>query len=117
MHLHAYNQELGGMMFGMDHPNPLKNEMYKGVKTPEQLKMETFKKMDEHNIVLALTSDGQLWKQDDPERILVSGRNMPLEQLKTMAEKGELVAIGELNPFYGGVTADDASLEPLFDLL
>ncbi|MBW8245072.1 amidohydrolase family protein [Muricauda oceani] len=116
MHLHAYNQELGGMMFGMDHPNPLKNEMYKGVKTPEQLKMETFKKMDEHNIVLALTSDGQLWKQDDPERILVSGRNMPLEQLKTMAEKGELVAIGELNPFYGGVTADDASLEPLFDL-
>ncbi|WP_164732322.1 amidohydrolase family protein [Flagellimonas oceanensis] len=116
MHIHAYNQELGGMMFGMDHPNPLKNELYKGVKTPEAQKMETLKKMDEHNIVLALTSNGQLWKNDDPERILVSGRNMPLEQLRSMAENGELTAIGELNPFYRGVTADDASLRPLFDL-
>jgi len=103
-------------MFGMDHPNPLKNEIYKGVQTPEEQKMETLKKMDEHNIVLALTSDGQLWKQDDPERIMVSGRNMPLEQLRSMAENGELTAIGELNPFYGGITADDASLKPLFDL-
>jgi predicted TIM-barrel fold metal-dependent hydrolase len=116
MHVHAYNKELGGMMFGMDHPNPLKNEMYKGVKNPEEQKQETFKKMDEHNIVLALTSDGQLWKADNPERILVSGRNMPLDQLKEMALKGELAAIGELNPFYGGITADDPSQKPFFDL-
>ena len=116
MHMHAYNQELGGMMFGMDHPNPLKNETYKGVKTPEEQKTETFKKMDEHNIVLALTSDGQLWKAENPERILVSGRNMPLDQLKEMALKGELAAIGELNPFYGGITADDPSQTPFFDL-
>lgn len=115
MHIHAYNQELGGMMFGMDHPNPLKNEIYKGVQTPEEQKKETFKKMDEHNIVLALTSDGQLWKQDDPERILVSGRNMPKDQLKSMVDQGKLAAIGELNPFYSGITADDASLKPLFD--
>jgi len=116
MHVHAYNHELGEMMFGMDHPNPLKNELYKGVKTPEEQKLQTFKKMDEHNIVLALTSDGQLWKKENPERILVSGRNMPLNQLKTMANNGELAAIGELNPFYGGITADDPSQEPYFDL-
>ena len=116
MHVHAYNLELGGRMFGMDHPNPLKNEVYKGVKTPEEQKTETFKKFDEHHIVLALTSDGQLWFEDDPDRILIGGRNMPLERLEEMAEKGELAAIGELNPFYGGITADDASQKPYFDL-
>ncbi|MFK7935224.1 MAG: hypothetical protein AB8G22_17055, partial [Saprospiraceae bacterium] len=29
MHIHAYNEELGGSMFGMNQPNPLKNETYK----------------------------------------------------------------------------------------
>ena len=41
---------------------------------------------------------------------------MPLDQLKEMALKGELAAIGELNPFYGGITADDTSQKPFFDL-
>jgi hypothetical protein len=116
MHIHAYNQEIGGMMFGMNHPNPLKNETYKGVKTPEEQKAETFKKFEKHKIVLALTSDGQLWFEDAPNKILISGRNMPLDSLRKMAEKGNLSAIGELNPFYGGITADDESQKPFFDL-
>jgi len=116
MHIHAYNSELGGMMFGMDHPNPLKNETYIGVKTPEEQKSETFKKFEKHNIVLALTSDGQLWVEDDPERILISGRNMPLDTLRSMAENNQLSAIGELNPFYGGITAEHESQKPFFDL-
>lgn len=116
MHIHAYNNEIGGMMFGMNHPNPLKNELYKGVKSPEEQKIETFKKFDKHNIVLALTSDGQLWFDDDPDRILISGRNMPLDSLRKMALSGRLSAIGELNPFYEGITADDDSQKPIFDL-
>jgi hypothetical protein len=116
MHIHAYNNEIGGMMFGMNHPNPLKNELYKGVKSPEEQKIETFKKFDKHNIVLALTSDGQLWFDDDPDRILISGRNMPLDSLRKMASSGSLSAIGELNPFYEGITADDDSQKPFFDL-
>lgn len=116
MHIHAYNEEIGGMMFGMDHPNPLKNETYKGVRTPEEQKAETFKKFQKHNIVLALTSDGQLWFEDSPDKILISGRNIPLDSLRKMAENGNLSAIGELNPFYGGMTADDDSQKPFFDL-
>ena len=116
MHIHAYNQEIGGMMFGMDHPNPLKNEMYKGVKTPEELKSATFSKFDQHNIVVALTSDGQLWHEDDPERIYISGRNMPLDQIRELHKTGKLKAIGELNPFYGGITADHESQKAFFDL-
>jgi len=116
MHIHAYNREIGARMFGMDHPNPLKNETYKGVKTPEEQKEKTFKKFEEHNIVLALTSDGQLWFEDEPDKILISGRNMPLDSLRKMAEEGNLSAIGELNPFYGGITADHDSQKPYFDL-
>ena len=116
MHIHAYNEELAGMMFGMDHPNPLKGEMYTAVKTPEEQRTETFKKFDQHNIVLALTSDGQLWYDSDPERILISGRNMPLDSLKELFNQGKLSAIGELNPFYGGITADHESQKPYFDL-
>jgi hypothetical protein len=116
MHIHAYNGEIGGMMFGMDHPNPLKNEEYKGVNTPEEQKAETFEKFKEHNIVLALTSDGQFWDEGESDRILISGRNMPLDSLRKMAEAGSISAIGELNPFYGGITADHPSQKPYFDL-
>lgn len=116
MHIHAYNKELGGMLFGMDHSNPLKNETYKGVNTPEEQKTATFKKFSEHNIVLALTSDGQLWDKYASDKILISGRNMPLDSLKKMAEEGKLSAIGELNPFYGGITADHESQKKYFDL-
>ncbi|MCW5518085.1 amidohydrolase family protein [Muriicola sp. Z0-33] len=116
MHIHAYNDELAGMLFGMDHWNPLKNETYKGVTTPEEQKTGTFKKFSEHNIVLALTSDGQLWDKYESDKILISGRNMPLDSLKKMAEQGKLSAIGELNPFYGGITADHESQKQNFDL-
>ena len=116
MHIHAYNAQTGGMMFGMNHPNPLKNETYKGVKTPEEQKAETFKKFSEHNIVLALTSDGELWDESESDKILISGRNMPLDSLRKMAKNGKLSAIGELNPFYGGITAEHESQKPYFDL-
>ena len=116
MHVHAYNEKVGGMMFGMDHPNPLKNEVYKGVETPEEQRIETFKRFKDHNIVLALTSDGQFWDEGESDRILISGRNMPLDSLRSMAEAGQISAIGELNPFYGGITADHPSQKPYFDL-
>jgi len=116
VHIHAYNNETGGMMFGMDHPNPLKSETYRGVKTPEEQKTETFKKFSDHNIVLALTSNGELWDENESDKILISGRNMPLDSLRKMAENGKLSAIGELNPFYGGITAEHESQKPYFDL-
>jgi hypothetical protein len=40
--------------------------------------------------VLALTSDGQLWYGSDPDRILISGRNMPVNQLRALFDEGKL---------------------------
>lgn len=116
MHVHAYNAQIGGMMFGMDHPNPLKNEVYKAVQTPEEQRLATFQQFDSNNIVLALTSDGQFWHKYDPDRIWISGRNMPIDSLKTLHANGNLKAIGELNPFYGGIQADHPSQAPFFEL-
>lgn len=116
MHVHAYTKEASPEMFMGDHPNPLKGEVYKVVKTGEEQFTETMKQFDTYKIVKAVVSDGHLWKSSSDERILVSGRNMPAGKLKELYEQGKLDAIGELNPFYGGVTADDESLRPLFSL-
>jgi len=116
MHIHAYNHDIGGEMFGMDFPNPLTGKTYKGVKSPEEQMTETFKKFDQHNIVLALTSDGQLWYDNDPERVLISGRNMTTEELRGLHEQDKLHAIGEMAPFYEGLTAENDSLKSYFDL-
>ncbi len=116
MHIHAYNMKSAPEMFGHDYPNPLKNETYKGVKTPKDQRIETFKKFDEYNIVKALTSDGHLWYDHDPDRILISGRNLPNDSLRALHKKGKLFAIGELAPFYAGITADHESQKRFFDL-
>ena len=116
MHVHAYNESIGGMMFGMELFNPLTNMRYMAVKTPEEQRIETFKQFEKHNIVLAMTSDGQLWKDFDPDTILISGRNMSLSELEQLHADGKLDAIGELNPFYGGIKADHPSQKPFFEL-
>ncbi|MEM1336132.1 MAG: amidohydrolase family protein [Bacteroidota bacterium] len=115
MHIHAYNDTTGGYMFGMNPRNPLKNETYTAVTTAEEQKLETFKRFDKHNIVLAVTSDGHIW-EDNSDRILISRRGLPAEQLRVIYNQGNLKAIGELSPFYGGITADHASQQHYFDI-
>lgn len=114
MHVHAY--DASQPMFGMPHPPTLRGETYASVATPEEQWQKTLEQFERHNIVKALTSDGQLWVDKDPERILVSARNIPEDQMIALHADGRLAAIGELNPFYGGITADHPSLEPLFAL-
>lgn len=116
MHVHAYTLESGGDMFGRNFPNPLKNETYKGVKTPKEQRIETFKMFEKYNIVKAVTSDGHLWHQYDPNRILISERSMPIDTLRKLYNEGNLNALGEMTAFYGGITADHPSQRPYFDL-
>lgn len=114
MHIHAYDDSQP--MFGMPHPPTLRGETYKSVATPLEQWESTLEQFERHNIVKALTSDGQLWVDYDPDRILVSARNLPEQELIALHADGKLDAIGELNPFYAGMTADDPSQEPLFAL-
>ncbi len=114
MHVHAYDERQ--RMFGMPHPPTLRGETFPSVPTPEAQWEETRKQFDKYNVVKALTSDGQLWVDYDPDRIMVSVRNLPEEQMVAMHEAGMLDAIGELNPFYAGIRADHPSQAPLFAL-
>jgi predicted TIM-barrel fold metal-dependent hydrolase len=114
MHIHAYDDSQP--MFGMPHPPTLRGDTYQSVSTPLEQWESTLEQFERHNIVKALTSDGQLWVDDDPDRILVSARNLSEEELVALHAAGKLDAIGELNPFYAGITADHPSQEPLFAL-
>lgn len=114
MHIHAYGD--GQPMFGMPHPPTLRGETYESVATPLEQWESTLEQFKRHNIVKALTSDGQLWVDYDPDLILVSARNLSEEELVALHTAGSLDAIGELNPFYAGIKADDPSQEPLFAL-
>lgn len=114
MHIHAYDD--GQAMFGMPHPPTLRGETYQSVATPLEQWENTLEQFERHNIVKALTSDGQLWIDYDPDRILVSARNLSVDEFIALHADGKLDAIGELNPFYAGITAGDPTQKPLFAL-
>ncbi|NJB69610.1 hypothetical protein GGR42_000072 [Saonia flava] len=116
MHIHAYNQEAGASMFGIDYRNPLTDDEFKGVRGPEQQKKETLKILEQNNVVKAMISDGKLWRTEDPNRVIISGRNVSADSLRKRHQQGKLDAIGEIVSFYGGMTADDPLLAPYFDL-
>jgi len=100
----------------MDYTNPLTGETYKAVNSPEEQKRETLKKFSQFNIVKAVVSDGELWYEEAPERIIISGRNAPVQALREKHKKDMLQAIGEVVAYYEGVSAGDSSLVPYFDL-
>ena len=114
MHVHAYDDKQP--MFGMPTPPTLRGETYQSVATPLEQWESTLEQFQRHNIVKALTSDGQLWLDYDPDRILVSARNLPEKEIVALHAAGKLNAIGELHPFYAGITASDPSQKPLFEL-
>ena len=114
MHVHAYDD--GQPMFGMQHPKTLRGQTFESVATPHEQWTKTLEQFERHNVVKALTSDGQLWFELDRDRILISGRNITEDELVQLHEAGQLAAIGELNPFYAGILADHPSQASLFEL-
>lgn len=114
MHIHAFTD--GNPMFGMTHPPTLRGETYKGVVSAAEQKEKTLEKFRKHNIVKAVVTNGQLWLNDAKELILIGKAQGEIDSLKKLHANGKLHAIAEMSPYYGGVLANDPTLEPFFAL-
>ena len=114
MHIHAFGE--GNPLFGLTHPPTLRGETYEGVSSPDELKKEVLERFKKYNIVKAVVTDGMRWYDDAPSTVLIANANQPVDSLRKQFEKGKLQVIGEMSPFYAGITADDPSQEPYFAL-
>ncbi len=114
MHIHAYSE--GNPMMGMTHPPTLRGKTYEGAKNDDAQKAKTLEKFHDHNIVKAVVTNGQLWFQDNPGTILIGNASGSIDELRKQHEKGNLHAIAEMAPFYGGILADHPSQMPYFEL-
>jgi uncharacterized protein len=114
MHMHAY--EDGASMLGLAHPPTLRDQVFQGVETAEELKEQVLEKFREYNIVKAVVTNGQIWKTDFPDQILIADSNKPIDSLRNMYQNGQLHVIGEMSPFYAGIRANDPSQLPFFGL-
>ncbi len=114
MHIHAFRE--GNPMLGMTHPPTLRKETYKGAASADELKKLTFSKFRKHNIVKALVTDGQGWSEEAPDIVLIGNARGGIDALKKQHEEGNLQAIAEMSPFYAGITAEDSSQLPYFEL-
>ncbi len=114
MHLHAYTDS--NPMFGMTHPPTLRGETFNGVASPAEQRERTLSKLSEHNIVKAVVTNGELWKDNDSEAILIGKSSGTIEMLRRLHQEGNLQLISEMTPFYDGVLADDPSQLPYFEL-
>jgi len=116
MHLHGYTDEQHATLFGIPHPITLRGESFMSVKNAEEQKVQTLELMKKYNIVVGVVTDGQTWKTESDDRILVARNNIPVDDLRVLIEKKDVKVIAEVAPFYGNMKADDESLDPLFKL-
>lgn len=114
MHLHAYKDE--NPLFGQTHPPTLRGQTFEGVKTVEELKQEVLKRFEKYHIVKAVVGNGEVWLNDDSDRILVGGANKPIDSLEKQFRDGKLKVIAEMAPFYAGMKASDSTQMPYFEL-
>ena len=114
MHLHA-NYENG--MFGLTHPPTLRGETYEGVKDGAEQRDQTLKKFEEHNIVMAMITDGKAWQEYTDTKILVGlDEQVAIAELRERHAAGEMDVMAEMAPFYGGLLANDPRLDAHFAL-
>ena len=116
MHIHAYSEESGGFFFGVEHPETLRGQTFKGVENVEEHKEETMARFKKNNIVKAVVTDGGLWKEEFPDHLIIANSNQSLSALRALHKNGELEVLAELSPFYQGTKADDRKLRGYFKL-
>lgn len=114
MHIHAYQEP--SPMLGRQFTNPLTGITYSAVPSLEAHKAWTFAKMAEHRIMKAVVNYDPEWEAEDPERILLGRGSGDLETLRRDFMSGELQVMAEMTAYYSGVQADDAELDPYFEL-
>lgn len=93
---------------------------------PAELMEKTLEAMDRYNIIRAFLSGVdwsavQEWKDAYPDRFIASPfiletGNSHLEKLRAEYDAGQFAAMGEIGVQLTGVTPDDPSLEPYFQL-
>lgn len=114
MHCHAFDQLFFG---GQDYTNPLTGKTYKASSTTDSLRIETLAKYEEHNVVKAMVSQGDLWFDHAPDKIIIGkSHRYSIEELRESFHKGELKVIGEVAPNYDGILPTDESLTKYYDL-
>ena len=114
MHIHAYGDS--NPMYGLQHPPTLRGTTYNGVESAEEHKEKTLEQFRKHRIVKAVVTDGQLWRADAPEVILIANADKTPDALRLQHAEGNLQVIAEMSPFYAGIRADDPSQIPYFAL-
>ena len=84
MHIHAFDKQSSfGRMLGREMHNPLTGKTYQGSASMDILREETFQKFKEHNIVKAMVSQGELWYDFAPEKIIIGNSHyLSMERLR-----------------------------------
>lgn len=114
MHCHAFDKIFFG---GQDYTNPLTGKTYKASSSTDSLRIETLAKYDEHNVVKAMVSQGELWYNYAPDKIIIgNNHHHSVEELREKFNSGMLKVIGEVAPNYDGLLPTDESLVKYFDL-
>ena len=114
MHCHAFDKIFFG---GQDYTNPLTGKTYKASSSTDSLRIETLAKYDKHNVVKAMVSQGELWYNYAPDKIIIGNNHYhSVEELREKFNSGMLKVIGEVAPNYDGLLPTDESLVKYFDL-
>jgi len=114
MHCHAFDRMFMG---GQDYTNPLTGKTYKASSSIDSLRIETLAKYEEYNVVKAMVSNGELWYDHAPEKIIIGNNHTySVDELKERFNNGKLMVIGEVAPNYDGLLPTDGSFTEYFDL-
>ncbi|MCG2459575.1 amidohydrolase family protein [Flavobacteriaceae bacterium F89] len=118
MHIHAFDENSSfSRMLGQEMGLAMTGKAYKASSSMEKLKEETFAKFEEYNIVKAMVSQGELWYDYAPEKIVIGNNHfLSIDELRKKYKEGKLDVLGEVAPSYQGLLPTDKSLEKYFDL-
>ncbi len=118
MHIHAFDKNSSfNRMLGQEMDLAMTGKIYKASSSMEKLKEETFAKFEEYNIVKAMVSQGELWYEYAPEKIIIGNNHfLSIDELRQKHKEGKLDVLGEVAPNYQGILPTDKGLEKYFDL-
>ncbi len=118
MHIHAFDESSSfSRMLGRDMDLAMTGKTYKASTTMDKLKTETFSKFEEYNIVKAMVSQGELWYDFAPEKVIIGNNHFQsVDVLRQKYRAGKLDVLGELAPNYQGILPTDKGLQKYFDL-
>ncbi len=118
MHSHAFNENSAfSSMLGKEMDLAMTGKIYTASASMEKLREETLAKFEEYNIVKAMVSQGELWYEFAPEKVIIGNNHfLSIEELKLKHKEGKLDVLGEVAPNYQGILPTDDRLKDYYDL-